>query len=238
MEKKIIKTPRLSNEEFQKLFGKITNFNDIADLLKKAAFAKFDESVELAIRLTSKKKKTDKTIRGTLSLSNSVVKVKPKIAVFSTGEDVEKAKKAGATVAGLEELMEEIIQGKIQYDYYVATKSVIGQISKVARYLKGLMPNLKLGTVTEDVEATCKRLIEGVVQYREDKSNIIHVKVGYKSFTNGQMEQNIKEFLKYLYNNYNNGRSVNEFFKSVYICTTMSKSIIINTNILNGLIKG
>ena len=238
MKKVIEKTPRLSNEEFQKLFEKITNFNDIVDLLKKAAFAKFDESIELAIRLTNKKKKTDKTIRGTLSLSHSIVKTKPKIAVFATGEDVEKAKKAGAAVAGLEELMEEIIQGKIQYDYYVATKSVIGQISKVARYLKGLMPNLKLGTVTEDVQGTCKRLLDGVVQYREDKANIVHVKVGYKSFTNEQIQQNFTEFMKYLYNTYNNGRSIPEFFKSVYICTTMSRSIIINNNILMGIVKG
>jgi large subunit ribosomal protein L1 len=238
MKKVIEKTPRLSNEEFQKLFEKITNFNDIINMLKKAAFAKFDESIELAFRLTSKKKKTDKTIRGTLSLSNSIVKTKPKIAVFATGEDVEKAKKAGATVAGLEDLMEEIIQGKIQYDYYVATKSVIGQISKVARYLKGLMPNLKLGTVTEDVAATCKRLLDGVVQYREDKSHIVHMKVGYKSFTNEQITQNVTEFMKHLYNNYNNGRSIPEFFKSVYICTTMSKSIPVSHNILMNIIKG
>jgi large subunit ribosomal protein L1 len=237
MEKKIIKTPRLSNEEFQTLFGKITNFDHIVDLLKKSAFAKFDESIELALRLTNKKKKTDKTIRGTLSLSNSVIKVKPKIAVFASGEDLEKARKAGAAFAGLEDLVEEITQGKIQYDYYVATKAVIGQISKAARFLKGLMPNLKLGTVTEDVEATCKRLLEGVVQYREDKSNIVHAKIGYKSFNNDQVKTNVSEFLKYLYNNYNNGRSVAEFFKSVHICTTMGRGIVINNNILISLIK-
>jgi large subunit ribosomal protein L1 len=237
MKKVIQKTPRLSKQEINSIFEKVNNFNDIIDLLKKVCFAKFDESIEVSIRLTNKPKKTDKTIRGNISLPHSVIKKKPKIAVFATGEDVIKAKKAGAAFAGLEELIDEIMAGKIQYDYYVATKSVIGQIAKIARFLKGAMPSLKSGTVTEDVEATCKKLLEGVLQYRQDKGHIVHGKIGYKSFDNKSIEDNFRFFIKYLYTNYSNGRTVQEFIKSVYLSGTMSPSIMVNNNILLTIIK-
>ena len=236
--KKVIpKKTRMSETEFANHFADLKDLTEVFTLVKKIANANFDEAVECAIRVISKKKKTDKIIRGSLSFPHSVVKTKPKIAVFASGEDVEKAKNAGAAFAGLDDLITEIMAGKVQYDYYVATKSVVGQIAKVARILKGSMPNLKLGTVTEDVSATCKRLLDGIVQYREDKASIIHVKIGYRSFTEKELKENFTELLRHLYSNYNNGRSINEFLCSVYISSTMSRSIGVSYSILNSVIK-
>jgi large subunit ribosomal protein L1 len=238
-EKKVYtKKEKISEADFAREVADLKDLNGVFNLLKKIAPAAFNEAVDCAFKLIVKKKKTDKVIRGFLSFPHSVIVKKPKIAVFASGEDVEKAKNSGADFAGLEDLIAEILGGQINYDYYVATKSVVGQISSVAKILKGLMPNLKLGTVTDDVTTTCKNLSHGIVQYRDDKQGIVHAKIGYKSFTNEELKENFMEILRHLYNNYNNGRSINEFFSSVYVQSTMSCGIPVSHAIIAAALKG
>lgn len=234
--KNIVKKIKLTNDELESQRNKIKNFNDILNVLKQYG-NNFDESIDLSIRINPKKKNDKTIIRGNISLPHSTIKNKPKIAVFASGEDIEKALKAGATRAGLDDLVEEVKNGTTKYDYYVATKAVFMQISgKVAKTLKTLTPSLKSGTVTEDVTATCTRLLNGILEYRE-KDLLIHGKIGYKSFDNKAIQENGRNFLQHLYNIYNNNKSIVEFFKSITISCTQTPGIQLDNSIILELIK-
>lgn len=162
-------------------------------LLKESSKVKFDETVEMAVKLGLDPKKSDQALRGMVALPNGTGK-KVRVAVIAadtTKQDA--AKKANADLVGGEELIETIAKGEIAFDVCVTTPDMMPKLAKVARVLgpKGLMPNPKLGTVTPDVEEAVKKAKAGQVEYRTDKNGLIHAGVGKLSFDAKKLEENV-----------------------------------------------
>ncbi|MCO5608071.1 hypothetical protein L7F22_062276 [Adiantum nelumboides] len=179
---------------------KNTIIYDVADdwpflLLKRSA--KFDETVEASIRLGVDPKRSDQLVRGAATLPHGIGKT-VRVAVFAEDEDAEEAKSAGADIVGAEEMINMILKsgGKLDFDKCVATPSMMPKLSKVARILgpRGLMPNPKVGTVTKDVGSAVKSLKQGRVDFRADKTGIVHGGVGKMSFTEDALQENIAAF--------------------------------------------
>jgi large subunit ribosomal protein L1 len=166
------------------------------ELVKKCANAKFDETVELHIRLGVDPKQADQQVRGTVGLPFGLGKSK-KIAVVVRGEKQKDAKAAGADIVGAEDLIEQISKGFTDFDILVATPDMMKDLSKLGKVLgpKGLMPNPKSGTVTMDIPKTVKELKAGRVEYKVDDYGIIHVPVGKASFPAANIAGNAKTVL-------------------------------------------
>ena len=169
---------------------KTYSFADAIEALRTYCSKKFDESLEIAIRLAIDVTKADQNIRGMLSLPNGTGK-KVRVAVF-TNDKADEAKKAGADVVGGEDLIEKVAAGNIDFDRVIATPEMMPKMSKVARVLgpKGLMPNPKLGTVTNDVAAAVASAKAGQIEYRADKNGIIHAGIGKMSFATDKLVEN------------------------------------------------
>lgn len=166
------------------------------ELVKKCANAKFDESVELHVRLGVDPKQADQQVRGTVGLPHGLGKSK-KIAVVVRGDKQKDAKAAGADIVGAEDLIEQISKGFTDFDILVATPDMMKDLSKLGKVLgpKGLMPNPKSGTVTMDIPKTVKELKAGRVEYKVDDYGIIHVPVGKASFPAANLVGNAKTVL-------------------------------------------
>lgn len=175
------------------------SLKDAATLLSEMFGAKFDESVDVAVRLGVDPKQTDQNVRGTVSLPHGTGK-KLRVAVFAKGDKAEEAKKAGADLIGGDDLAEKIQGGFLDFDKVVATPDMMGQVGKLGKLLgpRGLMPNPKLGTVTLEVAKAVQELKAGKVEFRIDKAGIIHSIVGKKSFSKDQLEENIRALLNAL----------------------------------------
>lgn len=169
---------------------KVYSLADAIEALRGYTSKKFDESLEIAIRLGIDVTKADQNIRGMLSLPNGTGKT-VRVAVF-TVNGADDAKKAGADVVGGEELIEKVAGGEINFDRVIATPDMMPKMSKIARILgpKGLMPNPKLGTVTNNVAEAIKAAKAGQIEYRAEKKGIIHAGIGKMSFTNEQLVEN------------------------------------------------
>ena len=169
---------------------KVYSLADAIEALRGYTSKKFDESLEIAIRLGIDVTKADQNIRGMLSLPNGTGKT-VRVAVF-TVNSADDAKKAGADVVGGEELIEKVASGEINFDRVIATPDMMPKMSKIARILgpKGLMPNPKLGTVTNNVAEAIKAAKAGQIEYRAEKKGIIHAGIGKMSFTNEQLVEN------------------------------------------------
>ena len=168
---------------------------DALDISKKFASKNFDESLDISIILGIDAKKSDQQIRGVTSLPK-MPKKNVKIAVFADGEDVAKAKAAGAEIVGGDELIDNIKKGELNFDKCISTPKMMVKVSALGQILgpKGLMPNPKLGTVTNDVATAIKNIKLGQVEYKTDKAGIVHVSVGKISFSEDELKKNI-EFL-------------------------------------------
>lgn len=177
---------------------KMYSLADAIDALRPYTSKKFDESLEIAVRLSIDVTKADQNIRGMLSLPNGTGK-KVRVAVF-TNDKQDEAKKAGADVVGGEDLIERVAGGQIDFDRVIATPDMMPKMSKVARVLgpKGLMPNPKLGTVTSDVAAAVKTAKAGQIEYRAEKNGIIHAGVGKMSFTTDKLVENANALIDQL----------------------------------------
>jgi large subunit ribosomal protein L1 len=164
--------------------------------LKECAYAKFDETVEMSVRLGVDPKHADQMVRGTTLLPNGSGK-KVKVLVLTKGEKESEAKEAGADYVGLEEYIEKITQGWLDVDVVVATPDVMGQVGKLGKILgtKRMMPNPKSGTVTFEVAKAVKELKAGKIEFRVDKGGNIGVPIGKLSFTEEQLFENAKTFL-------------------------------------------
>jgi large subunit ribosomal protein L1 len=175
--------------------GKTYSLNEAVKIIKKAATAKFDETVEIAMNLGIDPQQADQMVRGVCSLPNGSGR-KIRVAVFARGPKAEEAKKAGADIVGAEELVEEINKGKINFDRAVATPDVMPLIGKVAKVLgpRGLMPNPKVGTVTMDITNAVKAAKGGSVEFRAEKAGIVQAGIGKASFTEAALIENIKAF--------------------------------------------
>lgn len=169
---------------------KVYSIADAIEALRPYASKKFDESLEIAIRLGIDVTKADQNIRGMLSLPNGTGKT-VRVAVF-TANSQDEAKKAGADVVGGEELIDKVAGGEINFDRVIATPDMMPKMSKIARVLgpKGLMPNPKLGTVTNNVAEAVATAKAGQIEYRAEKKGIIHAGIGKMSFTTDKLVEN------------------------------------------------
>jgi len=166
-------------------------------LVKQARYAKFDESVDMSLRLGVNPKHSDQMVRGTVVLPHGTGRTK-KICVLAAGEKIKEALEAGADYAGGDELIEKIAGGWIDFDVVIATPDVMRSVGKLGRILgtKGLMPNPKSGTVTFDLKKAVAETKGGKVEFRVDKTSIIHSPVGKVSFDEGKLADNVKTFLQ------------------------------------------
>ena len=178
--------------------NKVYSVADAIDALREFASKKFDESLEIAVRLGVDVTKADQNIRGMVSLPNGTGK-KVRVAVF-TINSADEAQKAGADVIGGEDLIERVAAGEINFDRVIATPDMMPKMSKIARVLgpKGLMPNPKLGTVTNNVADAVASAKSGQIEYRAEKNGIIHAGVGKMSFTTDKLVENINALIDQL----------------------------------------
>ncbi len=161
------------------------------ELVKELAAAKFDETVEVSVRLGVDTRKADQNVRGSISLPNGTGK-EVRVAVFAEGEKAREAEAAGADVIGSDDLVAQIQAGNLNFDAAIATPNMMGKVGRLGRILgpRGLMPNPKLGTVTMDVARMVKELKAGRVEYRADRYGICHVPVGKVSFSTEKLVEN------------------------------------------------
>jgi len=199
-------------------------------LLKETGTTKFDATAELHLNLSIDPTKADQAIRGTISLPHGTGK-EVKIAALVTDDKVKLAKDAGAQAAGLEDLIAEFEKGKVNYDVIVATPDVMKQIAKVAKILgqKGLMPNPKAGTVTEDIAKAIKELKAGRLEYRNDKEGNVHSIFGKLSFKEEELENNLKSFIRVI-RDAKPAAVKGAFIKSMTITSTMGPGIRLDVN--------
>ena len=204
--------------------------SEAISLVKKAATAKFDETVEAHIRLGVDGRHADQQVRGAVVLPNGTGK-KVRVLVFAKGEKVDEALAAGADYAGGEELIPKIQNdGWFEFDVVVATPDMMGVVGRLGRVLgpKGLMPNPKAGTVTMDVTKAVNDIKAGKIEYRLDKANIIHVPVGKVSFTDEQLVQNIEALIAAI-TKAKPSAPKGQYYRSVSVSSTMGPGVKLNT---------
>lgn len=206
-------------------------------LLKETKPAKFDESVDIAIRLGVNPKHADQMVRGTVVLPHGIGKP-VKVLVFAKGEKEKEAKEAGADYVGAEDLVEKISSGWTDFDKAIATPDMMGMVGKLGKILgpRGLMPNPKVGTVTFDVAKAVKELKAGKVEFRVDKTGIVHTAVGKISFDEDKLKENILALMDVIIRS-KPPSSKGTYLKSIAISTTMGPGIKLDPNALRGAIK-
>jgi len=231
---------KLSKKRKEKIadidFSKSYDPKEAIKILKNNTYVKFDETLEIAINLGIDSGKTDQNIRGVINLPKGSGK-KVRVAVMAKGDQAKKANDAGADIVGDDNLVQQISSGQINFDILIATPDMMPVIGKIGKILgpKGLMPNPKLGTVTQDISTAVKNAKSGQVQYRNDKSGIVHAGIGKLDFK----EENLIENLKVFYNTILKSKSENikktggSFIKKVSIASTMGFGLEINVGSLN-----
>lgn len=218
--------------EAAKLFDRAAQYEteEAISLVKKTAVAKFDETVEAHIRLGVDGRHADQQVRGAVVLPHGTGK-KVRVLVFAKGDKVDEALAAGADYAGGDELVPKIQnEGWFEFDVVVATPDMMGVVGRLGRVLgpKGLMPNPKAGTVTMDVTKAVQDIKAGKIEYRLDKSNIIHVPVGKASFTEEQLNDNFKTLMDAIIKA-KPAAAKGQYLRSVTVATTMGPGIRVNT---------
>ena len=196
---------------------------------KKFASKNFDETLDVTVVLGIDAKKSDQQIRGVISLPKMPAK-KIKVAVFADGDDLKKAKDSGADIVGAEELVEKVKNGEINFDKCIATPKMMSKVSVLGQILgpKGLMPNPKLGTVTNDLAAAIKNIKSGQVEYKTDKAGLIHAPIGKISFSDDELKKNIVFFLDELKKKKpENSKGV--FIKKFFITSTMGPGLQVDS---------
>ena len=183
----------------QEIFGNATNVSveDAVALIKKAASAKFDETVEIAMNLGVDPRHADQMVRGVVQLPNGTGKT-VRVAVFARGAKADEAKAAGADIVGAEDLMETIMGGKIEFDRCIATPDLMPLVGRLGKILgpRNLMPNPKVGTVTMDVKTAVEAAKGGEVQFKVEKAGVVHAGVGKVSFDAEKLAQNVRAFVE------------------------------------------
>lgn len=199
------------------------------DLVKKIASAKFDETVEVAIRLNVDTRHADQQLRGALVLPHGIGKNK-KVLVFARGDKAKEAENAGADFVGAEDLVEKVQDGWLDFDVAVATPDVMALVGKLGRVLgpRGLMPNPKIGTVTMDVEKAVKESKAGKINYRTEKSGIIHAPVGKVSFDVDKLKDNLKALIDVVIKS-KPATIKGTYLKSITLSSTMGPGVKIDT---------
>ncbi|MDY6850788.1 MAG: 50S ribosomal protein L1 [Thermodesulfobacteriota bacterium] len=201
------------------------DFESGLKMVVESAFAKFDETVDVAVRLGVDPRHADQMVRGTCVLPNGTGKT-VRVLVFAKGEKEKEALEAGADFAGSDELVEKVKGGWLAFDKTVATPDMMGTVGKLGRILgpRGLMPNAKLGTVTFDVAAAVRELKAGKIDFRVEKNGIVHAPMGKVSFGHDKLLQNLASFFEVI-QRLKPPTSKGAYLKSISISTTMGPGV-------------
>jgi large subunit ribosomal protein L1 len=204
------------------------------DLVKKAAKAKFDESVDVAVNLGIDAKKSDQLVRGSVVLPAGTGK-KVRVAVFTGGAKAEEAKAAGADIVGLEDLAEKVKAGQIDFDVAIASPDAMRVVGQLGQILgpRGLMPNPKVGTVSPDVATAVKNAKAGQVQYRTDKAGNVQCPIGRASFTADALKQNLVALVDAL-NKARPSGAKGIYLKKLSVSSTMGPGVRVDIASLGG----
>mgnify|MGYP001435065828 FL=1 len=202
-------------------FEKAYKTEEVMEMLKKQPKRKFVESVDVAVKLGIDPKKSDQNVRGALTLPNSLGK-KITVVVFVEGDKVEEAKKAGADIIGSDDLIEKYKDGNIDFDVAVTTPALMKIVSKLAKVLgpKGLMPNPKSGTVTENIEKAVKDLKHGQVIFKAEQQGIIQGTIANSGMNSAQITENLNSFIAEL-QRLRPASSKGIYIKDIYLSTSM-----------------
>lgn len=206
--------------------------DEAISLVKDSSFAKFDESVELAIRLGVNPKHADQMVRGTVSLPHGTGK-SVRVAVFAAGEKADEAREAGADVVGAEDLAEQVKGGFLDFDVAVATPDMMRVLGPLGKVLgpRGLMPNPKTGTVTMDLARAVKELKAGRIEFRVDRQANIAASVGKVSFDSAQIRENVESFISAVLRAKPTAAK-GTYFLGASLCSTMGPGIKIDHSAL------
>ncbi|GAB1535240.1 50S ribosomal protein L1 [Geovibrio sp. ADMFC3] len=204
---------------------KLYDLEEAVALVKEVAFAKFDETVDIAVKLGVNPKHADQMVRGSVSLPNGTGKT-VRVLAFAKGDKAKEAKDAGADIVGDDELVEKVQGGFMDFDKVVATPDMMALVGKLGRVLgpRGLMPNPKVGTVTPNIGNVVKELKAGMIEFRVDKNGIIHAIVGKKSFDADKLFENIKALLETLVR-LKPSTAKGQYVRGITVSTTMGPGV-------------
>ena len=205
--------------------GKLYTPAEAMDLVKKTATAKFDETIELHVRLGVDPKYPDQQVRGAIVLPNGTGKSK-RVLVFAKGEKVKEAEAAGADFVGSDEIVQKIQGGWLDFDVAVATPDMMGTVGRLGKILgpRGLMPNPKLGTVTMDLQKAISEVKAGKVEYRTDKAGNVHVSIGKASFDAEKLQQNFQALIDTLIR-VKPAAAKGQYIRSITVASTMGPGV-------------
>jgi len=227
--KKYLKSREKVNRE------KRYNLDEAIAVVKNCASAKFDESVDMSIRLGIDPKKSDQGVRGAVVLPHGLGK-KVSVVVFAKGEKEKEAKEAGADFVGAEDLAAKIQEGWMEFDKVIATPDVMSIVGKLGKILgpRGLMPNPKVGTVTFDVSKAVKEAKTGKVDFKNDKEGILHVSIGKVSFQEQALKENILTLVDSVVR-MKPSSSKGVYIKGITLSSTMGPGVKIDSSVAKGL---
>ena len=224
------KSKRYKNILKSAIYGKKVDVKEALDLVKKNSTAKFDESIDVSLKINLKQSKGgDFSLRTVVNLPNGSGK-KNKVAVLCESDKVNEAKKAGADIVGSDDLLEKIASGKLDFTKLICTPTMMSKIGKHGKVLgpKGLMPNPKLGTVATDLNKAVKDIKTGLVEIRNDKDGNLASTIGRKSFSTEKLLENYKHFIENVKKE-KPGAIKGEFIKGTFLTSTMGISYRIGT---------
>ncbi len=229
MAKQTKRQQAMAKVDTTKLYG----LDEALTLIKSAASAKFDESIDVAVQLGVDAKKSDQVVRGAVVMPNGTGKTK-RVAVFAQGAKAEEAKAAGADVVGMEDLAEQVKAGNINFDVVIASPDTMRIVGTLGTVLgpSGLMPNPKVGTVTPDVATAVKNAKAGQVQFRVDKAGIIHGTIGRRSFDDAKLKGNLAALLEAL-NKLKPASSKGVYLRKVAVSSTMGVGVRVDVGSIN-----
>lgn len=230
MATKLSKRVRTIREKVQK--GKVYPIHEAIALLKECATVKFVESFDVAVNLGVDSRKSDQAVRGAVVLPHGTGK-EVRVAVFADGEGAAQAKEAGADLIGMDDLAEQILKGEFNFDVVIATPSSMRVVGKLGQILgpRGLMPNPKVGTVTQDVGGAVRNAKAGQARFRTDKSGLVHCSVGKINFDGAKLKENLEALLVEL-KRIKPAAAKGTYLKKVTLSTTMGPGLVVDQSTL------
>jgi large subunit ribosomal protein L1 len=209
--------------------GKKYNLQEAIGKVKEIAFAKFDETVELTMWLGVDPRKADQMVRGTVVLPNGLGGKEKIVVVVTQGEKLKEAEEAGADFVGGDDIIQKIKDGWLEFDSLIATPDMMGKVGQLGKILgpRGLMPNPKTGTVTMDVKTAVKETKAGKIEYRVDKTGVIHAPIGKVSFDVDKLEENAKTLIEAVIKA-KPATAKGRYIKKVNLSATMSPGVLVD----------